>query len=33
LGPLGTLAHALFVKRQLQTIFDYRAKIMRELFG
>lgn len=32
-GPLGALAHALFVKRQLKTIFDYRAKVMREMFG
>ena len=33
LGPLGKIAHALFVKRQLRTIFDYRAQVMRELFG
>ncbi|MEO6771890.1 MAG: SRPBCC family protein [Kofleriaceae bacterium] len=32
-GPLGTLAHALFVKRQLRSIFDYRARVMRERFG
>ncbi|MDQ3366725.1 MAG: SRPBCC family protein [Myxococcota bacterium] len=31
-GPLGAIAHALVVKRQLQTIFDYRARIMTELF-
>ncbi|HEU0034688.1 MAG TPA: SRPBCC family protein [Kofleriaceae bacterium] len=33
LGPLGSLAHALFVKRQLATIFDYRRRIITELFG
>lgn len=33
LGPLGHAAHALFVRRQLQTIFAYRAEVMRELFG
>jgi ligand-binding SRPBCC domain-containing protein len=25
LGPLGTLAHRLFVRRDLERIFDYRA--------
>lgn len=33
LGPLGRLAHALIVKRQLRTIFDYRTRVMTELFG
>lgn len=32
-GPLGTIAHGLFVKRQLRTIFDYRTRVMTELFG
>ena len=32
-GPLGRLAHAVLVKRQLTTIFEYRAKVMQELFG
>ncbi len=32
-GPLGKLAHALFVRRQLKTIFDYRERTMTELFG
>ncbi|MEO8553865.1 MAG: SRPBCC family protein [Kofleriaceae bacterium] len=32
-GPLGKVAHALFVKRQLQRIFDHRARVMRDLFG
>jgi ligand-binding SRPBCC domain-containing protein len=27
-GPFGTLAHALFVKRQLAFIFRYRAKYL-----
>ena len=26
LGPLGSLAHALFVRRDLRRIFDYRAE-------
>ncbi|HEY4056000.1 MAG TPA: SRPBCC family protein, partial [Kofleriaceae bacterium] len=33
LGPLGAIAHALFVKRQLRGIFDYRVKVMRDMFG
>ena len=33
LGPLGALAHAIAVKRQLRQIFDYRARVMRERFG
>jgi ligand-binding SRPBCC domain-containing protein len=33
LGPLGTLAQALFVKRQLQGIFDYRKVKLEEFFG
>ena len=33
LGPLGNIAHALFVKRQLTQIFDYRERVMRERFG
>ena len=32
-GPLGTVAHALFVKRQLRRIFDYRQRVMVERFG
>ena len=32
-GPLGRLAHAVFVRRQLRTIFDYRERVMREMFG
>jgi ligand-binding SRPBCC domain-containing protein len=30
-GPLGSLAHALWVKRQLRTIFDYRATAIERL--
>jgi len=33
LGPPGRIAHAVMVKRQLRTIFEYRARVMRELFG
>jgi len=32
-GPLGSLAHALAVKRQLAEIFAYRQKRVAELFG
>ena len=30
---LGDIAHALFVKKQLKGIFDYRYKKVKELFG
>ncbi len=33
LGPLGAVAHSLFVRRQLETIFDFRAQVVREKFG
>ncbi|MBE0593645.1 MAG: SRPBCC family protein [Gemmatimonadales bacterium] len=33
LGPLGRLAHALFVRRQLESIFAFRERVVRELFG
>lgn len=32
-GPLGKVAHEAFVRRQLRHIFDYRARVMQELFG
>lgn len=32
-GPLGRLAHAVLVRRDLRDIFDYRARKMRELLG
>jgi len=31
LGPLGALAHRLFVRRDLERIFDYRRKVASEL--
>jgi len=33
LGPLGELAHALWIRRQLARIFDFREQKVRELFG
>ena len=33
LGPLGKLANAIIVKKQLKEIFDYREKKLREMFG
>lgn len=33
LGPLGRLAHAWFVKADLEAIFDYRARQVAELLG
>lgn len=32
-GPLGELAHSLWVRRQLKGIFDYRERRVAELFG
>ena len=32
-GPLGAVAHTLFVRRSLGRIFDYRAKKLSDLFG
>ena len=32
LGLLGRLAHALFVKRQIRGIFDYRSRVLTEHF-
>lgn len=32
-GPLGDLAHALFVKKQLHDIFEYRFQRIEALFG
>ncbi len=32
LGPLGTLAHTLFVKKQLEEIFEFRRKKVEEIF-
>lgn len=33
LGPLGDLAHALVVRRQLRTIFDHRRRVIDALLG
>ncbi len=32
-GPLGRLAHALFVRRQLESIFEFRRARLSELLG
>lgn len=33
LGPLGQIANALFVSRQVASIFDYRFRKLEQLFG
>ena len=33
LGFLGTIAHGLFVKKQIESIFEYRNKVLVERFG
>lgn len=33
LGPLGRVLHALAVRRKLGEIFDYRTKVLNELFA
>jgi ligand-binding SRPBCC domain-containing protein len=33
LGPLGALAHPVFVRPALRRIFDYRRQVVEELFG
>jgi ligand-binding SRPBCC domain-containing protein len=32
LGPLGIIAHTLFVRKKLERIFDYREKIIKDVF-
>jgi ligand-binding SRPBCC domain-containing protein len=32
-GPVGDLVHRLFVARQLRRIFDYRRRVIAEMFG
>jgi ligand-binding SRPBCC domain-containing protein len=32
-GPLGTLVHTMFVRRQLTGIFDHRRQVIAEQFG
>jgi ligand-binding SRPBCC domain-containing protein len=33
LGPLGSIAHAVFVRRKLEWIFNCRKRILKERFG
>ncbi len=33
LGPLGSIAHVLFVKRMVRAIFDYRADVIARKFS
>jgi ligand-binding SRPBCC domain-containing protein len=33
LGPLGSIAHGVFVRRKLEWIFSYRKAILTEKFG
>ena len=33
MGPLGAMAHSLFVKSQLETIFAYRYRVVAQKFG
>ena len=33
LGPLGGIANALFVKKQLEGIFNYRTQVLEAKFG
>jgi ligand-binding SRPBCC domain-containing protein len=33
LGPLGRIVHALWVKKEVAGIFDYRTERIRDLFG
>jgi ligand-binding SRPBCC domain-containing protein len=33
LGPLGEVAHALVVRRQLDTIFEHRRRIIEAMWG
>jgi ligand-binding SRPBCC domain-containing protein len=32
-GPLGAIVHGIMVRRQLEGIFNYRAKRVEEIFG
>ena len=32
-GPIGAVVHSLFVRKQVEEIFDYRAKVLKERFG
>ena len=33
LGPLGSIPHALLIRKRLEGIFDYRERVLKELFG
>lgn len=33
LGPLGGIVHSLLVKKKVSEIFDFRAIILKEIFG
>jgi ligand-binding SRPBCC domain-containing protein len=33
LGVLGRCAHALFIRRQLESVFDYREQALIRIFG
>lgn len=33
LGIIGKIAHVLFIKKKIHSIFEYRAKILTEKFG
>jgi ligand-binding SRPBCC domain-containing protein len=32
-GIFGSIAHCIFVKNRIEEIFDYRSKILKEIFG
>lgn len=32
-GPFGAIAHAIFVRQKLETIFGFREQILAEKFG
>lgn len=32
-GPLGTVVHALMVRKQVEAIFDFRYKLLEQKFG
>ena len=33
LGPIGNLVHAIIIRQQLESIFDYRKQAIEEIFG
>lgn len=32
-GPIGSVVHALFVRKDIESIFEYRSKVLSEKFG